>query len=330
TVHPIPLTLTAPVLLLGLLVGLFGVFPGPAGQLAAAAGGTVAGQLAPLSLGYHLDLGWPNLMAIATWTLGTLAILTATRWAFVPRVFSALGERYGPEHGLAMLITRLIRLSRRLHAFEVRNLQQRIAMILVSAAILVGVTIVLAPPWPSFRIGRLPASDWPLVLFLILAALSGLLATRSAGRLTLVLSLSAVGYSLAAVFTFIGAPDVALVAVLIETTMTLLLLGVLSLLPRATAEPPAEREAQVRFRRRAVGFLATGFAFVITWGVLSWPAPDATMARAQLQLAPEAHAADVVTAILADFRGLDTLGEITVIVIALVGVLSLFVSRRSA
>ncbi len=329
TVRSIPLTLTAPVLFLGFLVGLFGVHPGPAEQLASAAGGTAASHLAPLSLGYHLDLGWPNLMAIATWTLGTLAILTAALWAFVPRAFSALGERYGPERGLATLIARLIRLSRGLHAFDIRNLQQRIAMILVSAAILVGVTIVLAPPWPSFRVGRLPASEWPLFLFLILAALSGLLATRSAGRLTLVLALSAVGYSLAAVFTFIGAPDVALVAVLIETTMTLLLLGVLSLLPRAIAEPPAEREAGLRFRRRAVGFLATGFAFVITWGVLSWPAPDATMARAHLQLAPEAHAADVVTAILADFRGLDTLGEITVIVIALVGVLSLFVSRRS-
>ena len=51
------------------------------------------------------------------------------------------------------------------------------------------------------------------------------------------------------------------------------------------------------------------------------------MAQAQLALAPEAHAADVVTAILADFRGLDTFGEITVI--ALLGGLSHFVSQRS-
>lgn len=329
SVRAIPMTLTGPVLLLGLFVGLAGIFPGPAGHLAEAAGETMAGQLTPLSLGYHPDLRLPNMMTLATWALGTLAILTASRWGVVPRTLAVLGDRYGPDHGMAALITRLTRLSRWLHVFEVRNLQQRIAMILVSAAILVGVTIVLAPPWPSFRIGRLPASDWPLVLFLLLAALSGLLATRSGGRLTLVLALSAVGYSMAVVFTLIGAPDVALVAVLIETTMTLLLLGVLSLLPRDSIEPPVEREAQLRYRRRAVGVLATGFAFVITWGVLSWPAPDATMARAHLELAPEAHAADVVTAILADFRGLDTLGEITVIAIALLGVLSLFVSRRS-
>ena len=35
---------------------------------------------------------------------------------------------------------------------------------------------------------------------------------------------------------------------------------------------------------------------------------------------PGAHAKDVVTAILADFRGLDTLGEITVVALVLLGV----------
>jgi multisubunit Na+/H+ antiporter MnhB subunit len=39
-----------------------------------------------------------------------------------------------------------------------------------------------------------------------------------------------------------------------------------------------------------------------------------------VRLAPDAHASNVVTAILADFRGLDTLGEITVIALVLLGV----------
>ena len=52
------------------------------------------------------------------------------------------------------------------------------------------------------------------------------------------------------------------------------------------------------------------------------------MARKHLELAPSAHAADVVTAILADFRGLDTMGEITVIAIALLGALTLFSTRK--
>jgi multicomponent Na+:H+ antiporter subunit A len=40
-------------------------------------------------------------------------------------------------------------------------------------------------------------------------------------------------------------------------------------------------------------------------------------------IADEAHAGDVVTAILADFRGLDTMGEMTVLAVAGIGVLAM-------
>jgi multicomponent Na+:H+ antiporter subunit A len=39
-----------------------------------------------------------------------------------------------------------------------------------------------------------------------------------------------------------------------------------------------------------------------------------------MELAHAAHAKDVVTAILADWRGLDTMGEVTVLTVILVGV----------
>ena len=48
-----------------------------------------------------------------------------------------------------------------------------------------------------------------------------------------------------------------------------------------------------------------------------------SVALDQIRLTPDAHAKDVVTAILADFRGLDTFGEITVLGIALLGIASL-------
>jgi multicomponent Na+:H+ antiporter subunit A len=63
-------------------------------------------------------------------------------------------------------------------------------------------------------------------------------------------------------------------------------------------------------------------------GALSRPtAGSPSVAAEHLRMAPEAHGKDVVTVILADFRGLDTLGEITVVGIALVGVEALL--RRS-
>ena len=326
--HPVPATMTAPVVVLGLFVLVFGILPGPIGAIARDAGATMARAPQSLSLAYHLDLRAANVMAMVTWAGGLLMLATTRHWLALPRWIALWGRRHGPDRGAARLVGALYSLSRRSHAYEVQTLQQRIGTIFIAAATLVGVTILFAPPWPSFRVGRLPADDWPLVLVLALAALSGLVATRTGGRLSLVLALSAVGYSMSAVFTFIGAPDVALVAVLIETMMTLLLLGVISLLPRDAAQLRAAERDQQRRRSGLVGVMAGAFAFIIAWGVLSRPAPDATMARKHLELAPSAHAADVVTAILADFRGLDTMGEITVIAIALLGALTLFSTRK--
>jgi multicomponent Na+:H+ antiporter subunit A len=316
--------LTVPVVLLGVIVAILGIAPGLAADLAAAAGAPLADTPDPLSLAYHLDTRAPNLMALATWAIGLVTIATARYWIALPLRVAHLGWRFGPERAGTRMLFGLGKLSRQARAYEVQTLQQRVGTIFVAAAILVGVTIVFAPPWPSFRVGRLPNGDWPLVLVLTLAALSGIAATRSGGRLTLVLALSSVGYSISAIFVFIGAPDVALVAVLIETMMTLLLLGVLSLIQRAELELPAVEQAEQRQRARIVGLLAAGFAFVVVWGVLSRPSPDATAAQTYIERAPEAHAADVVTVILADFRGLDTLGEVTVISIALLGALTLF------
>lgn len=323
-VRTLPWVLTAPVVLLGTIIAVLGIAPGWAADLAVAAGVPPGGTPTPLSLGYYLEPSAPNLMALATWGIGLVAIATARFWIALPLRAAQFGRRYGPERAGTWMFAWLGRLSRQARAYEVQTLQQRVGTIFVAAAILVGVTIVFAPPWPSFRVGRLPNGDWPLVLVLALAALSGIAATRSGGRLTLVLALSAVGYSISAVFVFIGAPDVALVAVLIETMMTLLLLGVLSLLARTEVTLPVAEQAEQRLRARIVGLLAAGFAFVVVWGVLSRPAPEATAAQTYLNLAPEANADDVVTAILADFRGLDTLGEVTVVSIALLGALTLF------
>ena len=52
------------------------------------------------------------------------------------------------------------------------------------------------------------------------------------------------------------------------------------------------------------------------------------LAPALMTLSPEAHAKDVVTATLTDFRGLDTLGEASVIAVTLIGVYALVLGDR--
>jgi multicomponent Na+:H+ antiporter subunit A len=141
----------------------------------------------------------------------------------------------------------------------------------------------------------------------------------------MVLALSVTGFALAAVYALVGAPDVALVAVLVETIVTLVVLGALSRLPRTGGAGLFMRPAHPRRARRnpIVGVVAGLGAFVTIWGTLSRSTLAPGDAVRQTALAPGAHGTDVVTVIHADFRALDTMGEITVLAIAIVGVAAL-------
>ena len=70
-------------------------------------------------------------------------------------------------------------------------------------------------------------------------------------------------------------------------------------------------------------------SFAVIWATLSRTSPTGGDAAQQIALAREAHGGDVVTVILADFRGLDTMVEITVLAVAIIGVASLLRHGRS-
>ena len=72
-----------------------------------------------------------------------------------------------------------------------------------------------------------------------------------------------------------------------------------------------------------IGAIAGLGAFAVIWGYLSEPREAPSVSADHIRLTPAAHGQDVVTVIVADFRGLDTLGEITVLLIAAVGVATL-------
>ena len=69
--------------------------------------------------------------------------------------------------------------------------------------------------------------------------------------------------------------------------------------------------------------LAGVSAFAAVWAALSRPPLGLSDAAEQIRRTPDAHGGDVVTVILADFRGLDTMVEITVLAVAIIGVASL-------
>ena len=321
----VPQWMTGAIVALAAAAVAGGLVPSPISSLAGDAGESSVLAPVTLSTAYHLDLRAENVMALGAWSLGLLALVTLPlTWSSL-RAFARLGGQAGTERIYGVTIAGLNRLSDRIHDLEVRDLRTRVAAVLLPAGVLVVLGVIATPTEGAYVIGEIDGRETALIIGLVLVCVAALAATLPKRHLTLALALASVGFSLSAVYAFFGAPDVALVAVLVETIFALLFIGIFALLPSRVLRREAKlpTRSSRRWRDPLVGIVSGGVAFVVAWGALSRPTPTESVAAEHVRLAPELHANDVVTTILADFRALDTLGEITVVAVAFAGVAAL-------
>lgn len=324
-----PALLVLPVLGLAAVVVAGGIAVEPFARLASDAAEASLDAAASVAPSYHLDASAENLLALAAYLVGALLLATERTWRAPALAAARLGAALGPERLYQLSLAWLNRLSDLVHWIEVRDLRTRIAAVLIPGGALLLAGLV-ATPTTGYVVGSVSSDDVSLVLVLAVVVVAALASTVPRGHLTMVLVVSSVGYALAVAYAFMGGPNVALVAVLIETVIAVLFLGAFALLPRSALQRLSSLRtgSRRRWRDPLIAIAAGAAAFLVVWGVLSRPSVAESVAAEHLRLAPDAHAKDVVTAILADFRGLDTLGEITVVGIALLGSVILFARRR--
>ena len=135
-------------------------------------------------------------------------------------------------------------------------------------------------------------------------------------RLTAVIILGAVGLIVSLIFVKFSAPDLALTQLSVEVVTIILLLLALYFMPQRS---PAESSPWRRLRDLGVAALAGVGAAALTWAVLSRPL-DPISGYFLANSVPGGGGANVVNVILVDFRGYDTLGEITVLALAGLGI----------
>ncbi|WP_306748198.1 hydrogen gas-evolving membrane-bound hydrogenase subunit E [Saccharothrix yanglingensis] len=316
--------LVAPVVVLAAVAVFGGVVVEPFARLASDAAGVSAGGPVALSPAYHLDARPENLMAVAAWVLGGLLLALPRVADRVAPAVAAAGERWGPRRAYEAALHGLGRLSAALHDREVRDLRTSIAAVLVPAGVLIGLAFAATPTAGAYVVGAVVGADWLILPLLAVVVIATVLIARARSRVAVALALAVVGFALAAVYALVGAPDVALVAVVVETMLTLVFVAALARMP--SEDPVRDPVVPVRPGRRRRDLPAGGVAglavLVSVWGFLSQPAADSVSAE-HVRLTPDAHGGDVVTVIVADFRGLDTLVEITVLLVAVVGVATL-------
>ena len=154
------------------------------------------------------------------------------------------------------------------------------------------------------------------------AALAGLIvlaagvAVRTHDRFVAILALSVGGYGVALIYLLFGAPDLAMTQFAVETLTLILLVIVIVHLPGIQGEEPIGVRLRDGLVALGCGALLTTIMSVIIRSPLDMEVSDYLSSRSYT----EAEGHNIVNVILVDFRGLDTMGEITVLAIAAIGV----------
>lgn len=177
--------------------------------------------------------------------------------------------------------------------------------------------------WISIWNEEMDLYFYELVLASVIVLATGV-AITSPSRLGAIAALGIVGYSVSLIFLLFGAPDLAMTQFTIESLTVLLFVLVFYHLPRFASL--STRRARVR--DLTLAGLAGGLVTVLVLlavGVQFHPSISPYFIENAL---PLAHGRNIVNVILVDFRGFDTLGEITVLGIAGLGVYALLKLRK--
>ena len=153
----------------------------------------------------------------------------------------------------------------------------------------------------------------------VLILCGAFVATISRSRLGAVAALGVAGYGVSLIYLLFGAPDLAMTQFLIESLTVILFVLAFYHLPHF-----AQLSSRAsRLRDLAIALLAGGLMTTLVLsavGIQLYPRISSYFVENSL---PLAHGRNVVNVILVDFRGIDTMGEITVLGIAAIGVYAL-------
>jgi multicomponent Na+:H+ antiporter subunit A len=160
-----------------------------------------------------------------------------------------------------------------------------------------------------------------LVLIIILATLFTVL-TRS--RIAAIIAMGVMGYGLSLIFLYYSAVDLAITQILAETLTVVMFMLILQRLP-VFAKLSAKR---TKIRDFIVALVFGGAMTIVALKAINInfnnPISDYFMANSY----DKAFGKNVVNVILVDFRALDTLGEVTVLAVAALGVAALLTSKK--
>lgn len=277
---------------------------------------------APADFAVGLKAGGVLLLSLAVLALGGAIWALATRGRIPQEWLDKLPKRFnvGGAEGRKLYDA----LSERLLDLHGGNLRQYLRWELLGA-----LGLILVCWWGlTWGPGRSEPFDLSVTLMLGVCLLAALATIWLRHHVLAVIALTISGYALAVVFALMEAPDVALAQVLVETLATFSIVMAL----RQSRQVHPERTKILTAGRNDWGRWAVSLAMGGTVGALAYEVGRSQpLDSAGSVYASQGYAlngmADMVTAILADFRALDTAIEILVFACAAFAVMGLFPRR---
>jgi len=337
TPHEPAAWMRAPVEVLVLICIMVGILPAATvGPYLATAVQAVLGTDTPeYSLAVWHGLNWPLAMSAAALGLGVaLYALLQRHLAGIDGapVLRLLDGRRLFERAMVFLAWRVARLLERL--LGTRRLQSQLRLVL-GAAVLAAVGAVLVRGLGPGNLGH-SAIDPVLALVWLIGGACAVGAAMHAKfhRLAALLSLGGAGLAVCVTFVWFSAPDLALTQLLVEVVTTVLLLLGLRWLPKRFETAGSAASAPVTRTRRAIDLgiaLAVGCTVAgLAFAVMTRTPPELLAQDFLARAYTEGGGTNAVNVILVDFRGFDTLGEITVLGIVALTVFALLRRFRPA
>ena len=321
--HEPPRYMKVPVEILVALCVVVGMLPAytVAPLLAVASQASLGGALPEYSLAIWHGFNFPLMMSCVALVGGVLIYIGRKplfRWY---EALPKLDAKDLFEQAVQRLVAGAGWLTRLL---ENGSLQRYLVLLLLSALVLTTVTLAPMPQLVGTR--PLTPLDGITALGMLVLAASGILTVVfHRQRLIALLILGVGGLMVALAFARFSAPDLALTQLVVEIVTIILLMLALYYLPSVT--PPESSSLRV-LRDFALAGAGGTMIGMLAYAVLT---RDYDTSIAEYFLANSISGGggtNVVNVILVDFRGFDTLGEITVLAIAAVGIIAMLDGLR--
>jgi len=322
TPHEPPRWMRAPVELLVFTCLLVGIFPAQVvgAILAAAALPVVGGTLPEYSLAIWHGLNAPMIMSLIALSAGVLLYLLLRkqlkrgRFNRPPLIGRLNGKRLF-ERSLVIVMRYARRIERRV---STQRLQTQL-FLLVLAAVVAGLIPMLHDSLSWGDRPKIPGSIVFVTLWLLaIACALGAAWQAKYHRLAALIMVGVCGLMTCITFVWFSAPDLALTQLVVEVVTTVLILLGLRWLPRRIEDvsPLPSSLPKARIRRLRDLLLSAGVGggmALLSYAMLTRQTPNHISSFYLSHALPGGGGSNVVNVMLVDFRGFDTLGEITVL-----------------